>query len=111
MDGLNRGDVVTVALQGDFGKPRPAVIVQSDTFNDTHATISVLPITSTIMSAPVFRITVEPSAANGLRSISQIMTDKIVSVRRERLGARIGALDRETMARVGRSLALWLELA
>lgn len=87
------------------------MIVQSDTFNDTHATISVLPITSTIMSAPVFRITVEPSAANGLRSISQIMTDKIVSVRRERLGARIGALDRETMARVGRSLALWLELA
>ena len=111
MDGLKRGDVVTVALQGDFGKPRPAVIVQSDTFNDTHATISVLPITSTIVSAPVFRITVEPSAANGLRSISQIMTDKIVSVRRERLGTRIGALDRATLARVGRSLALWLELA
>ncbi|MFO1161593.1 MAG: type II toxin-antitoxin system PemK/MazF family toxin [Reyranellaceae bacterium] len=111
MDGLNRGDVVTVALQGEFGKPRPAVIVQSDTFNATHATISIVPITSTIEPAPLFRITVEPSAANGLRSVSQIMTDKVVSVRRERLGVKIGVLDRETMARIGRSLALWLELA
>lgn len=108
---MNRGDIVTVALQGDFGKPRPALIVQSDSFNASHATISVLPITSTIVPAPLFRITVEPSAANGLRSVSQIMADKVVSVRRERLGAKIGFLDRETMVRVGRSLALWLELA
>ncbi|MGD9878752.1 MAG: type II toxin-antitoxin system PemK/MazF family toxin [Reyranella sp.] len=111
MDGLNRGDVVTVALPGNFGKPRPAVIVQSDTFNASHPTISVLPITSTILPAPLVRITVEPTAANGLRNVSQIMTDKVVSVRRERLGARIGILDRETMARIGRSLALWFEFA
>ncbi|MFM9940211.1 MAG: type II toxin-antitoxin system PemK/MazF family toxin [Hyphomicrobiaceae bacterium] len=108
---MNRGDVVTVALQGDFGKPRPAVIIQSDAFNASHATISILPITSTIVSAPLFRITVEPSAANGLRSVSQVMTDKIVSVRHERLGVKIGVLDREVMSRIGRSLALWLELA
>lgn len=108
---MNRGDVVTVALQGDFGNPRSAVIVQSDSFNASHTTISILPITSTIVSAPLFRITLEPSTANGLRSVSQIMTDKIVSVRRERLGTKIGTLDRETMTRIGRSLALWLELA
>ena len=108
---MNRGDVVTVALQGDFGNPRSAVIVQSDSFNASHTTISILPIPSTIVSAPLFRITLEPSTANGLRSVSQIMTDKIVSVRRERWGTKIGTLDRETMTRIGRSLALWLELA
>jgi mRNA interferase MazF len=108
---LNRGDIVTVALQGEFGKPRPAVIVQSGSFNASHATVSILPITSTIVGAPLFRITIEPSPANGLRSVSQVMADKVVSVRRERLGPRIGSLDREAMARIGRSLALWLELA
>jgi mRNA interferase MazF len=108
---LNRGDIVTVALQGEFGKPRPAVIVQSDSFNASHATVSILPITSTIVGAPLFRITIEPSPANGLRSVSQVMADKVVGVRRERLGPRIGSLDREAMARIGRSLALWLELA
>src|ERR1700733_5203447 len=111
LDRLNRGDIVTVALQGEFGKPRPAVIVQSDSFNASHATVSILPITSTIVGAPLFRITIEPSPANGLRSVSQVMADKVVSVRRERLGPRIGSLDREAMARIGRSLALWLELA
>jgi mRNA interferase MazF len=63
------------------------------------------------VSAPLFRITIEPSSTNGLRSVSQVMADKVVSVRRARLGVRIGVLDRETMARIGRALALWLEVA
>ncbi len=108
---MNRGDVVTVALQGEHGKLRPAVIVQSDSFNPSHASFSILPITSTIVSAPLFRLTVEPSSTNGLRRVSQIMADKITSVSRERLGQKIGVLDPDTMARIGRSLALWLELA
>ncbi|MBS0522927.1 MAG: type II toxin-antitoxin system PemK/MazF family toxin [Proteobacteria bacterium] len=107
---MRRGDVITVALQGDFGKPRPAVIVQSDAFNESHATITVVPITSTVIPAPLFRITVDPSPANGLRRVSQVMVDKIVTVRRERVGKAVGALDSDTMARVGRSIALWLEL-
>lgn len=107
---MRRGDVVTVALQGDFGKPRPAVIVQSDAFNESHATITVVPITSTVIPAPLFRITVDPSPANGLRRISQVMADEIVTVRRERVGRAVGTLDSDTMARVGRSIALWLEL-
>ena len=107
---MRRGDVVTVALQGDFGKPRPAVIVQSDAFNESHATITVVPITSTVIPAPLFRITVDPSPANGLRRISQVMVDKIVTVQRERVGKAVGTLDSDTMARVGRSIALWLEL-
>ena len=57
---------MAVALQGDFGKPRPALIVQSDLFNAEHATLSVLPITSEIVGAPIFRITLEPSTTNGL---------------------------------------------
>jgi len=111
LDRLKRGDIVIVALQGEFGKPRPALIVQSDSFNGSHTTISVLPITSTILPAPLFRITVEPSPTNGLRNVSQVMADKVVTVRRERLGTKIGELEREAMTRVGRSLALWLELA
>lgn len=107
---MKRGDVVTVALQGDFGKPRPAVVLQSDVFNVSHSTISILPITSTIAATPLFRITLEPSAGNGLRTVSQVMVDRITGARRDRIGATIGHLDRETMTRIGRSLALWLDL-
>jgi mRNA interferase MazF len=107
---LNRGDVITVALQGDFGKPRPAVVLQADSFNLSHATVTVLPISSTVIPAPLFRLTLEPSAGNGLRRVSQVMADKIVSVRRDRIGPKIGALDSDTMARVIRSVALWLGL-
>ncbi|HLG44651.1 MAG TPA: type II toxin-antitoxin system PemK/MazF family toxin [Reyranella sp.] len=107
---LEARDVVIVALQGDLGKSRPAVVVQSDAFNESHATVTVAPITSTVIPAPLFRITVDPSRANGLRRISQVMADKIVTVRRERVGKAVGALDSDTMARLGRSIALWLEL-
>ena len=108
---MRRGDLVTIALPGDFGKPRPALVVQSDLFNADHATVSVLPITSTIIGAPVFRITLEPSAANGLRQVSQIMVDKIVSMKREKIGEVFGRLDNETMLRVNRALTVWLGVA
>jgi len=108
---MRRGDLVTIALPGDFGKPRPALVVQSDLFNADHATVSVLPITSTIIGAPVFRITLEPSAANGLRQVSQIMVDKIVSMKREKIGEVFGRLDDETMLRVNRALTVWLGVA
>lgn len=73
---MTRGDLVTVALPGDFGKPRPALINQSDLFNESHPTITLLPLTSQIRSAPKFRLTIDPSPANGLRLVSQIMVDK-----------------------------------
>jgi mRNA interferase MazF len=103
--------LVTVALQGEFGKPRPALIVQSDLFNAEHATLSVLPITSEIVGAPIFRITLEPSNANGLREVSQIMVDKIVSIKRDKVGEPFGRLEEETMLRVNRALAVWLGIA
>ena len=60
-----RGDVVTIAMQGDFRKPRPALVIQADQFNE-HASVTVLPVTSTLVAAPLLRITVQPSTGNGL---------------------------------------------
>jgi mRNA interferase MazF len=104
---VTRGDLVTVALPGDYGKPRPAVVVQADLFNETHASVTVAPVTSTLVSAPLFRLAVEPSPRNGLRALSQVMVDKLTTGRRERIGATIGELEPETLTRVNRALALW----
>ncbi len=103
---MKRGDIVTVAFAGDFGKPRPAVIVQSDYLNDTHATILLCPFTSELVDAPLIRIPVVPSQENGLRTPSQIMVDKAAPVRREKIGSHIGVLDPETLVRLNRSLAV-----
>lgn len=108
MDDLKRGDVVTVALQGDYGNSRPALIVQSDLFNPTHPTVTILPITREIRDAPLFRLTVEPTPHNGLHQISQIMVDKPMTVQHEKIGLRFGRMDDETLMRVSRSLAVWL---
>jgi mRNA interferase MazF len=102
---MKRGDVVTVAAAGDYGKPRPAVVVQTDLLNDTHASVVVCLVTSTLLEAPLLRLTVEPSPRNGLRERSQIMADKLVTVRREKIGARIGVLEEETMLGLSRALA------
>ena len=108
---MTRGDLVVVAMQGDYGKPRPALVVQSDLFNESHASITVAPVTSTIIDTPLFRVTVEPSRRNGLRLVSQIMVDKITTVRRQRLGQTIGRLEEDVMLRVSRALALWFGIA
>lgn len=106
---MRRGDIVTVALQGDFGKPRPALVIQSDLFAD-HPTITILPITSDRRDTPLFRLDVEPDASNGLRVACQIMVDKAQSVRRDKIGERIGRLDNSQMLAVSQALALWVGL-
>lgn len=108
---MKRGDIVTAALSGDFGKPRPVVVVQTDVFNETHATVTVLPLSSTIIDAALFRITVDPTPETGLRKVSQIMVDKVTSVRRDRLGDVIGKLGNDPMLRVTRALAVWIGIA
>ena len=108
---MKRGEVITVALPGDYGKPRPAVIVQADLFNETHASVTVAPVTSTLVNAPLFRLAIEPSPRNGLRTLSQVMVDKLTTVRRERIGATIGDVEPELLTRVNRALALWLGIA
>lgn len=108
---MKRGELVAVALPGDLGKPRPALVVQADLFNETHASVTVLPVTSTIIDAPLFRITLEPTTLNGLRKPSQIMVDKIISVRADRIGRTIGRVGDDAMIGVGRALAVWLGVA
>ena len=107
---MRRGDLVTVALQGDLGKPRPALVIQSDLF-DMHPSITILPVTGELRVAPLFRIPVNPSELNGLTKPSQVMVDKPQSVAREKVGAAIGHLDDETMLAVNRALAVFLGFA
>src|SRR5271155_1061523 len=89
---MKRGDVVIVAAASDYGKPRPAVIVQSNAFPESHASLIVCQLTSEMSEAPVFRIVGERSETNGLRVRSKIMTDKPVTIRRERVGKMLGSL-------------------
>jgi len=105
-----RGSLVTVALPGDYGKPRPAVVIQSDVFLE-NASVTVLPVTSALRSAPLMRLEVEPSPDNGLEKLSQVMIDKAYTVPREKIGKTIGHLNDETMLAVNRALAVFLGLA
>src|SRR5437588_885707 len=82
---MKRGDVVIVAAAGDYGKPRPAVIVQTDALPQTHASVVICQMTSETVDAPDFRITVDPTSRNGLQVRSQVMADKPVTVRRGRI--------------------------
>ena len=107
---MKRGDLVTVALQGEHGKPRPALIVQSDRFPDT-ATVAVLLVTSTLLDAPLIRVAVQPSPNTGLRLPSQVMIDKPMAVSAKRLGPVFGQLDDAAMLAVNRGLLLFLGLA
>lgn len=107
---MRRGDFVTIVMQGDFGKPRPALVIQADQF-DEHATVTVLPATSTLVAAPLFRITVQPTAENGLQKPSQVMVDKAVTVKRDKVGQTFGRIDADAMIEVERCLAVFLGIA
>ena len=106
---MRRGDLVTVALPGDYGKPRPALVVQSDDFHQL-ARVTVLRLTSELHDWPTFRLTVEPTKVNGLREISQIMIDKAATLPRAKVGRAFGRLDAEAMRVVDRALLVFLGL-
>lgn len=107
---MRRGDLVTIVLSSDFGKPRPALVIQADFF-DLHPSVTVLPVTSELRDAPLFRVTVQPSAENGLHKPSQVMVDKVVTVTREKVGTPFGHLDPKTMLEVERCLAVFVGIA
>ncbi len=107
---MKRGEVWTVSGAGYAGRPRPAVIVQDDRF-DATASITVCVIITDETEAPLFRLAVTPNDRNGLRSISRLMVDKLSTVSKERLGARIGRLDDEDMVRLNRAMLVFLGLA
>lgn len=102
--------MVSVTLQGDYGKPRPALIVQADQFAELGSVV-ILPLTSHMIDAPLLRLTVEPSADTGLRAPSQIMVDKPMTVKADKIGPVFGRLDDSIMVSVNRLLALVLGLA
>jgi mRNA interferase MazF len=107
---VKRGTIVTVAIQGDFGKGRPALVVQSDLFAN-HASVTVLLMSSDLVDAPILRINVEPSLQNGLNLNSQIQIDKMFTVRTSKIGNVIGELEDDTMISVNRAMLVFLGLA
>lgn len=107
---MTRGDLVTVAMPGNFGKPRPALIIQSDLF-DATGTVAVLLLSGTPGHSPLFRMTIQPTPDNGLHKASEVMVDKIISVKREKIGPAFGRLTDDHMLSITRSLAVFLGLA
>lgn len=107
---MNRGNFVTIAMQGDFGKPRPALVIQSDQFSE-HATVTVLLVSSTLIDAPLFRVTVQPDKINNMQKPSQVMVDKAMTLKRDRLGEVFGSAGDAVMLEVSRCLAVFLGIA
>jgi mRNA interferase MazF len=107
---MTRGDLVTIALQGDYGKPRPALVIQAEAFRELGS-VTLLPVTSTLIEAPLLRVTLQPTADNGLQSPSQVMVDKAVTVKRDRIGPAFGHIGKGDMVEVERCLSVFLGIA
>ncbi len=105
-----RAEAEAIAMQGDFGKPRPALVIQADQFGE-HATVTVLPVTSTLVAATLLRITVQPSTENGLQKPSQVMLDKAMTVKRNKVGQAFGRIDADALVEVERCLAVFFGIA
>ena len=107
---MRRAEIWTVAGGADYtGKPRPAVIVQDDRF-DTDS-VTICPFTTDPTGAPLFRLDIAPSGSNGLRDASRLMVDKITTVRRSRLGDRLGTLDDADVVRLNRAMVVFLGIS
>ncbi|MFA1623247.1 type II toxin-antitoxin system PemK/MazF family toxin [Rhizobium mongolense] len=109
MEGMKRGDLVTFAVSGDYGKPRPALIVQDDAFAELPS-VTLLQITSDVHDEHLIRITVQPDDGNGLLKPSQVMVDRTMTVPRSKTGAVLGRLDSNTMAIVDAAMARFFGL-
>jgi mRNA interferase MazF len=107
---MKRGDLISVALPGDYGKPRPALVMQSDIFDHIHS-VSVLPLTTDVVDAPDSRIAIFPTDDNGLRHISYVMIDKTSTIRRSKVGYVIGRIADDEMAIVTRAFARFFGVA
>ena len=107
---MRRGDIVTVALCGDNGKPRPAVIIQSNLLPPTKSVL-ICPFSTTLREVPLIRLGVDANAETGLRRPSQIMVEKITAIRRDRVGPRIGRLDKATLTALDQILAFVIGIA
>lgn len=105
---FKRGDLVLAASPGDYGKPRPCLVIQSDLFA-TLPSITICPLTSELREdAPLLRLTMAPDETNGLRKSSQIAIDKITTLPLPRFGGKIGQISETTQLQVTRALAVFL---
>ncbi|PYB70952.1 growth inhibitor PemK [Rhizobium wuzhouense] len=107
---MKRGDLVTVSAQGDYGKPRPAIVIQSDILNAADSVLVVL-LTSAMADAPLYRLTVEPTAGNGLKVVSQVMVDKVMAYPRAKCGPVSGHLSGADMLALNTMLSVMIGLA
>jgi mRNA interferase MazF len=108
---VKRGDVVLVVVPSELGRPRPGVIVQADEFNEDLSTIIICPLSSDLQDKLRLRPIIEAAPSNGLRLRSQIMTDKMIALRRDRVRSVIGHIDAETSEQLDRALLVVLGLA
>lgn len=99
-----RGDLVAISLPGDYGKPRPALVIQNDLLAELDSVV-LCPVTSDLRTAD-FRVTIEPTTSNGLRHVSQVMVDKLSTLPRSKVGDTFGRLEDEKMRAVDRALLL-----
>ena len=106
---MKRGELVTIAVSGDYGKPRPALVVQDDAFAELSA-VTVLRLTSELNDWPLFRVTIEPTPENGLRKTSQVMIDRGIALPRSKVGPAFGRLGAGDMAAVSQVLYRFLGL-
>ncbi|HWK45746.1 MAG TPA: type II toxin-antitoxin system PemK/MazF family toxin [Stellaceae bacterium] len=107
---MRRGDLITVATSGDYGKPRPALVIQSDFLIETDSVLVCL-LTTALRDAPLYRLSLPVGHDTGLREPSQVMVDKIMAVRRDRCGAPIGRADASALLVLGRLLAFVVGVA
>lgn len=107
---MKRGDLVTVAAQGDYGKPRPAVVIQSDVLDAADSVLVAL-LTSTLVDAPLYRLTLEPTACNGLKAVSQVIVDKVLAYPRAKCGPVIGRLSATDLLVLNNMLLVMIGLA
>lgn len=107
---MKRGEIWTISAGDDARKPRPAVVVQDDSF-DTTSSVTICPLTTDVDDAGLFRLPIEPSPDNGLRHSSAVMIDKVTTIRRVRCGHQIGHLSNDEMAKLSRALIVFLGLA
>jgi mRNA interferase MazF len=99
-----RGDLVAISLPGDYGKPRPALVIQNDLLAELDSVV-LCPVTSDLRTAD-FRVTIEPTPSNGLRHVSQVMVDKLSTLPRSKVGDTFGRLEDEKMRAVDRAMLL-----
>lgn len=108
---MKRGEIWTASGGADYaGKPRPVVILQDDRF-DATGSVTICPFTTDPADAPLFRLAVAPTPGNGLNATSRLMVDKITTIRREKLGRRMGGLADEDIVRLNRAILIFLGLA